>query len=830
MSTQPLNFAQMPSGRLLMADGLNPMQRWDGLLASAQNAGIAAPAGALTLASTVGAGQAIVGSYYAYIRFLDGDGNPSNLSPLSNLLTLNIGGSPGLSGTVAGVANDVGSGTIKVTSTAPHGLQSYDSILITGVTGTTAANGAYTIQVLDASNFLLLSTSGAYLQAYGGGGTWAQRSSGATGGASQFTRTAHGLTNGQNISAGSYPAGTSGYVTINVIDANTFSLNGWTAASGQLGISFSYGSAGITYTNVPVPTDAKVVRRQILRNTNGQTQTFYVDVDTTDISSVTLTTTRSDASLQAQTAVPLLRPDGSVNANRYDVPPAHKNCLAHHLGRMFAAGEVLYNTGNVQVTNGSASVTGIGTAFTSSMVNRFLYIRGATQPYQITTVNTTTQVLTLTVNYADSTDLFAVYGIRPAPAERRLVYYSEAGFPEAWPPTNAFSLQEDGDEITALVQKGAYLYILEKRHAYRFTFQTDPALDAFTFLVLQRGCVNNRSWCNVEGATYLLDEQGIHSFSAGNDTVPLSHTVQDLFRFSDSPYRVNWAASNYFHCVHFPQQETIRWFVAMQGSYLPYHAIALNYREKRWWIEQYSRPIGCSATGQLNNTPQLMVGSDAKKALALWQGTLDGPDPKTGTVRGTATATTLLSVTDTTASFPAAGVAGHPLVLIAGKGKGQVRRIASVSGSTITVKDPWAVLPDTTTQYQIGGIVWQYRSGVFRYIEDEETTTRRLEIIFNPCTAGPCTADMRLFENLASASTKWSVTFDSGSGQGIASIAGSGDLTVDLTKPNGFAQKRLDRHRDVYSDGLRYASVEVAGVTNADPVSVFQIGLDGAYA
>src|SRR5215831_13561065 len=135
------NYAQTPEGLLYVADGFNPLQRWDGLQAALVPVGVYAPATAPTIAAS-GSGTA-TGTYYAYVRFLNDRGSWSDLSPISNAVT---------------AANQV-----------------------------------------------------------------------------------------------------------------------------------------INYTAVPVPTQANVVRRQILRNTAGQTDTFYVDVDTTNLVATSFTSSLSDA-------------------------------------------------------------------------------------------------------------------------------------------------------------------------------------------------------------------------------------------------------------------------------------------------------------------------------------------------------------------------------------------------------------------------------------------------------------------------------------------------------------------------------------------------------
>src|SRR5258708_263242 len=132
MSTQPLNFAETPVGNLLMAAGLNPLLRWDGLSAPAATVGLTAPTQAVTLGSSgFGTGQIFATQgYYAYVRFLDAQGNPSNFSPIAGpLLPAALP-----TGTVQGFTNN----TPLVIQTNNHGLQTGAVITLTGIGGTIA--------------------------------------------------------------------------------------------------------------------------------------------------------------------------------------------------------------------------------------------------------------------------------------------------------------------------------------------------------------------------------------------------------------------------------------------------------------------------------------------------------------------------------------------------------------------------------------------------------------------------------------------------------------------------------------------------------------------
>jgi hypothetical protein len=746
----PTNFAQAANGVLLMADGFGPVLRWDGLSPQAETAGVVPPSSALTLSGS-GFGP-IVGSYTAYTRFVDRFGNLSSLSPVSNVYS--AGGATG------NVTDATNAAPIVIESTG-HGLLSGDTVKVQNVAGNTAANGTFTITVVDADHFSLDGSAGD--GDYLGAGEWVK------------------------------------------------------------------GQATITFAHVPTSTEPKVTRRQILRSTDGEADTYYVDVDTTDLTSTTFSSTKTDSDLQAQTSESIFDSSGAPLANRFGIPPDWKTAIAAHQSRMFLAADLVYTTGSVAVTTGSKTVTGIGTLWPSNWTGRYLWVNGGDQAYLIDAVDADAQTLTLDTAYLGPTDPYAGYAVRPAIGERRLVYWSQAGFPEGWLPSDAFALEEDADDITGLMPMGSFLYVLEKRHVYRMTFQSDPATDGAVFLSTQRGCVNNRCWVTVDGTAYMLDYEGVHAFGGGQDSQPVSEPISRLFNpnVTDQKYRVNWQGSDYFFALHFAPEHAIRWFVSLSGQTVPRHALCFNYREQRWWIEEYQSPIGGACYGYLRGVPQQFLGTSARRILAGSFGTLDGPDPSAGTVRGTVTAAGPDWIEDAGASFAMANLVLSPMAIVSGTGKGQVRLVASVSGPRLNVKEPWLVQPDTTSVYQLGAVPWHYTTGWFRFAEGEELNERRLEILFLP-TRTEATMDLRLRLDFSGDPVAWGTTMNSSAGNGVASLKGSSDLVCDLTKRNGFLQKRLPGFRELYLDGKRFVQLELAGFATRDPQAIYQLILDGA--
>lgn len=597
------------------------------------------------------------------------------------------------------------------------------------------------------------------------------------------------------------------------------------------------GKLQIDYSSIPIPTETKVVKRQILRNTTGQAQTVYVDVETTDLTTTTFTSTRSDANLATQEAVVIIDNEGLSLANLHTVPPNYKAFIAHVQDRMFYMGEVVYSEGNVAVTFGSKTVTGIGTEWTSAIAGRFLWVDGATEPYEIDTVDAVAQTLTLKEFYGGATDNYEFYAIRPAVAERRTVYYSEAGLAQSVPAVNAFTLAEDGDEITGPLVMRSFIYILERHHVWRVTFEKAPDTDGAIFLASLRGCVNHRCAVVVDDMAYMLDEQGVWAFGGGSESETASEQVQSLFRNDGQPgQKVNWASQRFFHAILYQPQETIRWFVSLSGDYLPKHAICYAYRLKRWWIEELAVPVGASCLGRLGplaggwrvGVEQVYLGSEARRVLAYHQGTLDGPDGQ-GTLSGIVTGSTGTTILDAAADYADSGLVGVPVTItgpIGNRAKGQTRVIVGVSGTTITVDRPWSVKPDTASEYQIGGVAWRYLGGWKQEAAGESDQRRTLEVGFKKTTAD-MTFDIRRYRDGSDSPETWGIDLEPEQNYGIASRKDNADLVCSMSGNRGYARQRIDDHAETDMDGQGRMRIELRGVTGPEHVTVYKLACDG---
>jgi hypothetical protein len=83
----PADFVETSEGLMLIADGINPVKRWDGFAGTLERAGVTPPSLAPVLTQAAGGG-AITGEYVAYFAWVDRTGIESSLSPVSDVVEL----------------------------------------------------------------------------------------------------------------------------------------------------------------------------------------------------------------------------------------------------------------------------------------------------------------------------------------------------------------------------------------------------------------------------------------------------------------------------------------------------------------------------------------------------------------------------------------------------------------------------------------------------------------------------------------------------------------------------------------------------------------------
>lgn len=588
------------------------------------------------------------------------------------------------------------------------------------------------------------------------------------------------------------------------------------------------------YSNLPVPTQPTIARRQILRNTDGQADVFYVDIDTTDLASTTLTSDRDDDELAAQEAVPLFDTSDVDIANVYGMPPAWKPLMIWHQNRMHFLGVKPYVQGSVRVQTGSTTVYGQGTVWVSTLMNRFIYIDGAEKEYFIESVDAANQTLELSEAWESAEVRYASYSIKPARAEDNTCYYSEPNNAEAVPLRNAYTLPQDGDDVTGAMNFGSFLYIFKRRHMYRLTTRNDPVADGRVYLSLTRGCVNDRCHVIANEVAYLLDEGGVYAFTSDALGEPASAQIQDIFRRDTfSSYRINWAASRFFHAVHSPQEEVIRWHVSIGEDLYPRHALTYCYSLKRWSLDELPIPIAASCLGQSSgiagtfggSLEQVYYGSRANRILALSYDGLDGV-MRADAVRGKVSASATQSVT--TAGYDLSCCTNATFVMVTGRGRGQVRLLIEVDGESGRLDRPWDILPAPGDVFQVGGIPIEYRSRMIRYVRTEAKGGRSAEFGYVPVNETPIPQTIRgkVYDDYQRSAVVAGRRMDKGISNRVSTTKDVEGFTIELTG-TGLQLQRFDGGQEGSQDGPKMMAIGFDGVAGPERVRLQSILLNG---
>lgn len=600
------------------------------------------------------------------------------------------------------------------------------------------------------------------------------------------------------------------------------------------------GKAQVDYTSVPTgPT--RTAKRQLFRNLDGNADVYYLDTEISDNATTTATGTKTDTQLAAQTTfVRLISQNGdevddSLGPNRHTPPPSHRAVVVNYQNRAWYAVEREIPV-HVSLTNASAAVTGIQTNFTSIMVGWELHLVGVTTPLILTSVTNATSA-TLTANFGGTTGVYYVGSIRPPSQYRNLVYFSSLGEPESvfWDDDadpeigNAVEMQEDNDELTALALFDRFLYVAKRRHLYVLACDNcDPRNSINIRLVANRGLVNHRTWCGVNGGALAMDYEGVYAVSAGAIQERISDPIQDVFR-----ERIYWPRAEWFFAVSDATRSLAKFFVCLDGSRRPRHALVYNYRWNTWAIEEYYHELGGADDVTRARPIRVLAGGEHAKVWWMDDRPADAP-ASNQTMQGTATSWTRCSLSDSAATWSSALV-GHHVAITHGRGKHQVRRIVAVSGTTLRLDRSWNVQPDTTSRYAIGGIGYSFKTGKYRYARREVEQSRKVRLYYRP-TASYEAFDLRAYLDRDQEPTSPQIDAAGLYGGIVTTERNKPDVRVNMqsavrtgTTNSGYASYAYDdATEDDESASARLVQIEVKGWQSQSPVRVSGITIEGA--
>lgn len=382
------------------------------------------------------------------------------------------------------------------------------------------------------------------------------------------------------------------------------------------------------------------------------------------------------------------------------LPPVAAHLL-YYRGRLFAYGQHVHSTGTVDVTNGSATVTGTGTDWTSDALTpsssglqrskRFLRVGTDTRYYEISAQGSATS-LTLKDNYAGGTAAGQTYSIFSLDND---VYYSEPGFPESWPVESFVPGPRAGRTRAVVgVMNGLGIYSLASTEYLRY--DQDPTDGTRRLVSDSRGAVNSRVVVVAGELAHALDRLGVHRMD-GAQVVPLSRPIEATIR------RINWTVEEKFHAVYMPSLNAVRWWVALDSDTLPYHYLQLDLDDDSWSVGEREVAVLASAVVPTDDGVRCLIGDENGWSWLEDEGTTDGAD---ATPNGKVTAVTSATVFDVDTTLVADALNG---VTAHNERLGETRVVLDCTTSQITLASGFSEAPKVGDKIQFGRVLARVR-------------------------------------------------------------------------------------------------------------------------
>jgi len=453
---------------------------------------------------------------------------------------------------------------------------------------------------------------------------------------------------------------------------------------------------------VPYSPQARCTKIQLFRSTGDQAKVLYLVATVANPGSGNATydsDNSSDATLRTTCeALPILS-QNLLYARRFGMPPDYKRVAVQFQDRTWYLVDAVYDEGTVAVTNGSPTVTGTGTHFTSVMAGRYFYLRGGDKHYLIDSVNVEAQTLTLSANYGGVTASGKAYMVHPGLDQNNRAYFSEPDEPESVPTSqNTLTIQEnlkdDHDFLTGAIPGGSVLWALKDRHVYKITYVSQPQIDAVPRLRFYRGCLSQACHTSLHGTHYLLDAKGpwrITPDEQSDDGFALP--TLDFFRDS----RVDWGKARWWHVDADATRGIVRFWVTLagQGGTRPKTALCFHQGSGKWWTVTYPEAFGQCCPATLLGQTRAFAAGQYDRILLLDEGHSDGVS-----YQGAVTAATSTTLSDTTAGF-SLDMIGGTVTIVDGTGAGQTSTVTSRPSATQLGVAAWDVTPDTTSRYAV---------------------------------------------------------------------------------------------------------------------------------
>lgn len=465
-----------------------------------------------------------------------------------------------------------------------------------------------------------------------------------------------------------------------------------------------------------LPSTGRVTQRELFRTLVDNADTFYRVKVVNDNTTTTYTDTWSDLDLIDENrtdyaALPIVNANGTLNANRFVIPPANKKVVVWDQDRLWFMADGSYSAGTISGTGGT--VTGTGTSFSAGMLGWEIWPSAtAKTPYVITEVTSSTSVKV----FPDISTSFsgASYVSRPDRYERNTIYCSEPEEPESVPQSQnsvliQYSQEDDDDEIVGGFSNASGLFVFKNRSTYSVDYVRQGKLTASAIRVAERGAFNQACRARAGGIDYLMDYDGPWALSGGAEK-PMGEAFANYFREN----LIDFTKADTFFVTANTRTHTVRFFVVLtaDASTYPKFCFVYNYRLDRWWTE--TRPWEVSGGGMIREGYKYTYYELPYGGYPPVYDDGYSCDGVTAAVRGTvSTYNSGSGALVATGSIFTNAMVGASIVVTSGSGKRSAGVISAyTSGTAVTVTAGFhsVATPAAGDTFVIGGIPWRIKS------------------------------------------------------------------------------------------------------------------------
>lgn len=408
----------------------------------------------------------------------------------------------------------------------------------------------------------------------------------------------------------------------------------------------------------------------------------------------------------------------------------HKFVIATK-NRLIVFGTRPKTDGSIAVTNGSTTVTGTSTAWTTALENSVLYVDGSSRGYVVESVDSATQI-TLAEEYAGTTGSALEYEIK---GDDSLLRWSSKNPNSAAPMPWSFPVDfyrrirgEDDSEFMGGGVIGNDPVIFKKYSHYLLNENEDDFIpqksntDVGTcshWSIVNRPTNDDLVFMTIDARLY--NSNGVSAVDLGVD---LTKTVDG----------VNMDRLESMEAVWYESAKQYLLSYSSSGSTENDKILVYDFRLSQWWI--YS--IRCTTLALVNTTNDAgetesipVIGTEEGFIFQLYSGFNLGSD--FGTVSGTITTIDTDNFYDSSASFDIVhdGLKGVYVSLFDTDGEFQEEKLISSNSQTqITVESAFSSSPQVGWTYEIGSIRWRWKSKVFDSDSYDSKTLQKVLLKF----------------------------------------------------------------------------------------------------